>query len=65
MEEIKVVQSESGKQFEEKVNSLLKQGFTLHGEPQYRKVSCQDSWAGRQRSWTEQSYVQVLKRNRA
>ena len=65
MEEIKVVQSESAKRFEQEVNDLLKIGFVLHGEPQYRKVSCQDSWAARQRAWTEQSYVQVLKRTRA
>jgi len=65
MDEIKVVESSSPKEFEEKVNALLHQGFVLHGESQYKKVSCQDTWDGRQRSWTEQTYVQVLKRTRA
>ena len=61
MEQIKVVESGSAKEFEDNVNSLLLKGFVLHGEPQYKKVSCQDTWDGRQRCWTEQTYVQVLK----
>ncbi len=62
MEEIKVVQSDSARDFQGKVNELLKEGYILHGESQFQKVSCQDTWDGRQRSWTEQSFVQVLKR---
>lgn len=61
-EEIKVVEHSDAREFERLVNLFLKDGFILHGESQYTKVSCQDTWDGRQRSWTEQSYVQVLKR---
>ena len=62
IEKIKVVQSQSHSDFEDQVNYLLGQGYDLHGEPQFRMVSCQDSWEGRQRAWTKQLYVQVLKK---
>lgn len=63
-EEIKVVHSESAKGFEEKVNALLKEGWELHGMPEFKKVSVQSTWNDRLRGWTEESYVQVLKRKR-
>ena len=63
MKEIEVVQNDNAREFQENVNSLLKQGYILHGDPQYQYVSCQDTWDGRLRSWTKHSYVQVLKRD--
>lgn len=60
--EIKTVRSESSKKFEEEVNELLSRGWELHGEPQFRKVALHDTWDGRHRGWSEETFVQVLKR---
>ena len=60
--EIKVVNTQDSKKFEDEVNTLLKEGWVLHGETVISKVPQMDSWGDRKRAWIVQFYTQVLKR---
>jgi len=57
---ITIVQS-NAKAFDDSVNEAMRNGYELHGPPQFQMVSCQDSWNDRQRAWTECKYVQCMK----
>ena len=51
------------KDFDDEVNRLLAEGWELHGEPKVETNAHHDTWDGRQRSWSETTFSQVLKIN--
>ena len=56
-----IIESSSGSGFQEQLNYCLQSGYELVGVPTFSMVSCQDSWEGRQRAWTESKYSQMVK----
>ncbi len=56
-----IIESASGDIFQDHLNYCLQRGYELVGAPTFIMVSCQDSWNGRQRSWTESKYSQMVK----
>jgi hypothetical protein len=46
--------------FQRLVNESLEKGYILHGPPEFKATSHQDSWDGRQRSWSQHHYAQCM-----
>ena len=62
-QQIRVVSCENSRDFQQKVNALLAEGWRLHGEASIQTVSQQDNWDGRLRCWKETTYSQVLRKD--
>ena len=60
--QIKVIVSEHSGDFQNEVNSYLKEGWQLHGESNIQTNAHQDTWDGSLRTWSRTTYVQVLKK---
>jgi hypothetical protein len=60
---IKTVTAGNREDFDEGVNSLLGEGWQLHGQPNITSVAQQDTWDGKLRCWKETIYIQVLKKD--
>lgn len=59
---IKTITTDGRTTFDEQINALLSEGWELHGTPFVIRTAHQDTWGGRQRSWSETTYSQVLKK---
>jgi len=57
---ITVVQENSRKAFQDKVNALLSQGWIFHGNPFFQTYVKQDTWDGVLRCQTVSTYTQAL-----
>ena len=60
---LKVITSNSSKDFEDDSNKLLNEGWELHGYPSIITTSHQDMWDGRLRSWSKTTYSQAFKKD--
>lgn len=60
---IKTITTDNRVAFDEQVNALLSEGWELHGPPFVIRTAHHDTWNGRQRSWSETTYSQTLKKN--
>lgn len=58
-----VITSSNAEAFQEKVNEALSNGYVLHGNPEFKATSHQDTWNERQRSWSEHHYCQCMIKN--